>query len=761
MVGGAGATPAGHRRTGGVTLRAARLAVAGTVVAAALGLSGSGPGHAPPSGAATARRVERVLMVTLPGVSWQDVAGAEVPHLRTLVAGSAVASASLPVFHRATSAAEGYATLGAGALMNGHRRLAARARPAEGGGIISPAAPALRALNEQRRRGSEVGALGDALARAGVGRAVVGNADTAMTDPDEAGWHREAVLVLAGGDGRLPGGEVGRTLLAADPAAPFGVRFDPGAVQRAFRAAWTERAVVVVEASDVARAQLAGRAAPPARRQALVASALAATDVVLGRLLMEVDERSAAVIVVTPSTAEGQAHLGVAALRAPGVQPGLLRSASTRRSGLVTLADVAPTVLDLLGVPRPPAMEGRPFAAGRPGPVSLAGLVQADRESRLRDRLVVPVTRAFVVAEVALSVTGALALAGRRGRARSPVSFAALWLLAMLPLAWLPASFDIATVAAWYLLVVGGGLVVAVAVRLASDPLMRVSVLLGLLFALLVADVVTGAGFQLSAVFGYSPTVGGRYAGFGNLAFAQVAAAAALLAAIVAHLLGGRQGAWAGVGVLALAVVADGFPAWGADVGGVLAGLPGFAVVAAGLLGVHLTLAWALGLAGAAVAAVAAFGGLDLLRPPAQRTHLGRLLERMADGELRPLSDAIARKAEVAWDLARPAARRWLPLVPASLAFVAFVSIGPQAALRRLSSGMPQLRPAVTGVLVMAALGFALNDSGVAVPAMMLGVLTPVLVHLTLEAAAIQPPPGSAPEGGHGDHRQSGRGGAQ
>jgi hypothetical protein len=313
------------------------------------------------------------------------------------------------------------------------------------------------------------------------------------------------------------------------------------------------------------------------------------------------------------------------------------------------------------------------------------------------------------------------------------VAFGALWLLAMLAMTWLPASFDVTTTTVWWALVSGGGLAVALAAtRWGRRPLLRVSVPLGLLFALLVVDVVAGTGFQLSAVFGYSPTAGGRYAGFGNLAFAQVAAAGALLAAVVAHLLGGRRGAWAGVGLLAVVVVADGLPAWGADVGGVLAGLPGFAVVAAGLLGAHLSLAWVLGTAGVAVTAVAAFGGLDLLRPPGQRTHLGRLLERMADDGLAPLRDAIARKGDVAWDLALPAARRWLPLVPAGLAFVAFVAFGPGAALRRLGARVPQLGPAVAGLLVVAALGFALNDSGVAIPAMMLGVLTPALVHLTL-----------------------------
>ena len=702
-------------------------AVAGLVVAALPGATSSdGPGTPTP--------VDRVLVVTLPGVTWADVDAAEAPTLRALLDDSAVASASLRVFHRATSPAEGYATLGAGTLTNGHRRLAARASPAGDGTIVSPAAPMLRALNERRRRGTQIGALGDALARAGVSRAVVANADTSLADPAPATWHREAVLVLAGADGRVPGGTVDRSLLTADAGAPFGARFHPAAVAAAVRAATRPRSVVVLEASDVARAQLAGRSLGPDARRALVSAALAATDAVLAGVVGGFDGPGRAVVVITPSTPPRSPHLGVAALRAPGVERGLLQSPSTGRAGLVTLADVGPTVLALLGVPRPAAMEGRAFETAEEGPVSLAGLVEADEESRLRDRLVDTVTRRFVAACVLLALAGVAALILRRGPLQPLVAFAALWLLGMLPMAWLPATFDARTPAAWWTVVAGGGLAVAVAAaRLGPTPLVRVTIPLGLLFGLLAADVVTGAGFQLSAVFGYSPTAGGRYSGFGNLAFAQVVTAGALLAAAVAHLVGGRRGAWAGVGVLAATVVVDGLPAWGADVGGILAGLPGFAVVAAGLLGVQLSALWMLGLAGATVATVVAFGGLDLLRPPAQRTHLGRLLERIGDDGLAPLSDAIARKSEVAWDLARPAARRWLPLVAAGVAYLALAAFGPRAALRRLGSRIPQLAPALAGVLIAGALGFALNDSGVAVPAMMLGVLTPALVHLTLE----------------------------
>ena len=61
---------------------------------------------------------------------------------------------------------------------------------------------------------------------------------------------------------------------------------------------------------------------------------------------------------------------------------------------------------------------------------------------------------------------------------------------------------------------------------------------------MIVVDVLTGARLQFNAAFGYSPTIGGRYAGLGNLGYAQLAAAGVLLAGLVAHRVGGRAGAW-------------------------------------------------------------------------------------------------------------------------------------------------------------------------------------------------------------------------
>ena len=243
-------------------------------------------------------------------------------------------------------------------------------------------------------------------------------------------------------------------------------------------------------------------------------------------------------------------------------------------------------------------------------------------------------------------------------------------------------------------------------------------------------DVVTGGHLQLSTVFGYSPTVGGRFAGFGNLAYGQLAAAAILLAGILAHLWPGRRGIRAAVVILVVALVADGMPFWGSDVGGVLASVPAFALVALGLSGRKVSWRRLAALGAGAVVAVLGLGLLDLRRPATQRTHLGRLLEQIGHDGFRPFSDAVQRK--IAENLSVLPSSIWIPLVPSVLAFLGWLAYGSSPRLEAIRSRAPEMRPAFVGLLVAAVLGMALNDSGIAVPAMMLGVLNPVLVRLAL-----------------------------
>ena len=146
-------------------------------------------------------------------------------------------------------------------------------------------------------------------------------------------------------------------------------------------------------------------------------------------------------------------------------------------------------------------------------------------------------------------------------------------------------------------------------------------VALGILVGLIIVDVATGSRLQFNTVFGYSPTVAGRFAGLGNLGYAQLAAGAVLLAA------SSRSGS-----VAAAARSrdrADGRrdrdrrrAVLRSDVGGVLSMVPAYAVTATFLLGWHPLETVALYAAGR-FALLAIFAAIDLSRP-ADQAHAPR-----------------------------------------------------------------------------------------------------------------------------------------
>ena len=103
-----------------------------------------------------------------------------------------------------------------------------------------------------------------------------------------------------------------------------------------------ERAVVLVEASDLLRMRAYEPLLAPSARAAMQQRVLAEVDDLVGHLLQRVDAAHDAVLVVAPSQRRGPGRLTVVALRSPDVKPGLAESNWTRHSGLVHIVDIGP-----------------------------------------------------------------------------------------------------------------------------------------------------------------------------------------------------------------------------------------------------------------------------------------------------------------------------------------------------------------------------------------------------------------------------------
>ncbi|MET0738700.1 MAG: hypothetical protein ABW035_10530 [Acidimicrobiales bacterium] len=704
----------------------------------------------------TVPRAERVFVFSVPTLSWAEANDFDLPHLSALLDESAIGGLSTRAVDRRTTPGDGYTTINAGTRADGDPDFDGLAfevgegylgEPAEqiftrrtgtpvDSGLFSLALPALDDVNDSLDFGAEVGALGDALGDGGAHAAVIATAD-GTNEESKTVFARQAVISLMDSEGLVPAGRVGDDLLEPDPEAPFGRRLDQQEVVAAFDSAWVDDAVVLVEASDLVRADSYRTLATRAQRTRQRRLALERTDELLGRLLERIDPATDAVMVVGPYPATDSDHLTLAALRAPGVEPGLLKSAVTRRSGFVTSVDVAPTILSLLDIPRPDSMEGRHWERSETGGTAVERrewLEQANAEAQWRDEMVALVATLFVVAQLVLWIVAVRALNQESGRGRQAVEVASLAVLAVLPLTYIAGAFPFhewGAPAFWAYLIGGGALLGIAAQRLLrrwpADPLLGV---LFLMLGVLCLDVLVGAPLQLNTVFGYTPTVAGRFAGLGNLAFAQLAASATILAGLLASRIGGRRGIAVALGLLGAVLVIDASPFWGSDVGGALTLVPTLAGVAFVLLGIRIRLRTAVlvGLGTVVVFLVAGF--IDLARPEESRSHLGRLFEDIGNDGFGAFETVVFRKLAANFDVL--ASSEWTLMLPVVFAFILYLIWRAPGRLQRLQEVIPQERAARVGFVIAATLGFALNDSGIAVPGLMLGVMNASLVYLVL-----------------------------
>lgn len=453
-----------------------------------------------------------------------------------------------------------------------------------------------------------------------------------------------------------------------------------------------------------------------------------AADALIGREVAAAGSATTLVIGLSETATDEVAHLHVAIAVGPGFGRGALRSASTGRPPYVQLVDVAPTVLDLLGAQIPVVMTGQPWHSSGTAP-DVAALRDLDRRAVAQKAATVPFFVTVLVLEFGLLL--AFLGTGRRRGVR---------LVALIGTA-VPGSSFLAGLVPWWragstvrvlvaLLVVS----LAIATAMAGVGLLAgrtrygpIAVVCGLTAVIIGVDLLTGGHLQITSVTGYSPLVAGRFSGIGNVAFGVYAAAGLLALGRVRRRLLVLAGA-------AALVLVDGAPQWGSDVGGVLALLPALVVLLLLLTGRRLSLLRlaAAGLAGVLLVAVLAL--VDHARPAARRTHLGRFVDQLQDGTA---GDLLHRKASAVFGLLfHSPVTALLPLVV--LAVVLLVRRPPRP-LADAFADEPAYRDALVALGVACALGFTLNDSGAAVPALALVVVLPATVALVSGPRALRP----------------------
>ena len=503
---------------------------------------------------------------------------------------------------------------------------------------------------------------------------------------------------------------------------------------------------------------------------------------------------------------------------ARGTSSGFVVGTSTHRPGLAQLTDLTPTLTTALAGRSAPAFDGQALdlptsstltpakGAAAPDDARISRLADDALHARASQRTVIPASTLLVGLAVALLVWAAIALRtpepGRRPAVQRRVTWAAIGLSALPPAlllvnaapwwrvgardgspsAWAPVS----ALAAAALVAVS---VVGLSAGIAMLAQRRRGTRAGLVALLVTAaipltwlvDAAAGAHLAFNNPLGMNAVVAGRFYGVSNTAFALAAGALIPVIAAAWNRLGrGRRTALILTCLLGgAALIVDGAPQLGADVGGALTLVPTLALLGAGLAGLRLSWRRWLAIGTTTLLVVGGFAVVDLLRPGGP-THLGRFARQVADGSAvgvlgrkayalvgpfitKPvaaiaLACVVALAAAALWWLRRQVQAWRAGTSP--YAWLAPTARGDILRVGEQESGPPKHRTPpsaqwVTTVLrslgVLTAVSVLVNDSGVTMAGFILAVAAPALLALALTGSESARQPSSASEAAAGE----------
>ncbi len=593
-----------------------------------------------------------------------------------------------------------------------------------------------RILRSQERWNYSASAvsLGDALHSRGMKTAVLG-----ASDKGGELW-RPAALFTSDGDGRTPYGEVGGALFKRDPARPYGVRTDYEKLWSEYVRLKQRAALLVFDLADLYRVAEYSSLLDSKRLTDLRREVLAEIDRFVGKLAAEIGPNRQLLIAspqVSAAAAAKREWLSPVVVAGGPVQAGsVLTSATTRREGIVSNLDIAPTLLQFLRIERPAGMIGYPLQ-GVTGlkQEQLAALKEASVRTYNHRSMVLGALGALVGLGL---VFGALRLfLGVRVHFRLIWIRALLWAGLALPLC----LFLLPLLHPTSLWEVAGGLVVLclllVAIPFRILPFCqtlsgRMVWLSAWTVCAVVIDAWQGGMLAKRGLLSYDPIVGARYYGVGNEYMGVVIGAAVLLYAALLRTSRIKRG-WLEAGALIGGLFLTAFfasPALGTNTGGALT-----AAATTGLCYALQKRLRPLPTAGVLLASLLGAGGLLLLfnLPSAPPSHIGAAAGQVLTGGALEMVHILARKSDMFVRLLFSSV--WPPLFLLVLSLFAYALFTPSLLPKRVWHERDRpYRTAVGGMLCGAMIGLFTNDSGIVVLAMMsLFALFPTLL-IWLEA---------------------------
>lgn len=597
--------------------------------------------------------------------------------------------------------------------------------------------PLIQWANSSEEISAKPGALGESLHKAGMRTAVIGNADL----PDRPLPQRAMALIAMDQKGLIDSGDVSEAVLQKDPQDPLGYRTDYEKLKKAVLEEKENVQLLVIELGDLVRLERNSRQLSPEVYLQERERILQDYDEFIGWLMEKTDlSRTQVFVASTTPTAQASSEkrlFGFIGVKGEGVTSGLLATPTTRKPGIVTLYDIAPSICAYLKVPLNLSYTGRSWQV-KPVAGNLNIMQDVEMRTVLTSVLRPPLVKGYVLIHlVVLAILlFFLVFDPRKGRYLAPFL---LGLIAF-PLALLLTSFFPITNTSSYVFVclLIDVILVILSIQFARDKDFGPLIILCLAtVAVLLLDTVIGGPLQRYSVLSYDPMAGARFYGIGNEYMGVIIGATITgVSLLVQRLRKYPLWQWICTGVLFLTVfLVLGAPQLGSNFGGSLAAAVAFSYTLLRLFNVRLK--WQEVVLG--MLFVGGFcGGLllfDYMRPPALRSHFGQFAFSVYTSGGVAVKDVIMRKLAMNYKLIKYTI--WTRVLLGTLLALGILFYRPVGIFKRLLTKNPAVAVGLSGGVLGAFAALIFNDSGIVAAATAILFPAATLFYLVIQEQAI------------------------
>ena len=561
----------------------------------------------------------------------------------------------------------------------------------------------------------EAGQIGKIARTNGLNVTVLGNADTVDA------LNRDVALLGMDENGIIPQGDVSSNLVEYDSLMAGGIKTNHDALLQNIKNYLPLSDLLIIDLGDTTRVEMSRFATADQIVLNQRKMAIERNDEFLGRLLYHLDLESTMILIICPNPhkemlSENNFGLTPVLIHNPNQPGGLVTSSTTRRTGLITNADILPTIFSYLEADFISASNGTNIKMTANNSINMV-----NKELELFKNLRAarsPLHLLFISLVLLVFVMGLWINWKKYNKFR----YLNILINAVLsiPILWMFISFtgyhSLVTVLFITLI---SSLGLGIIINLIFSPINGIFLITGLTSLLLTIDCFTGAKLMLISPLGSDAIAGGRYYGVGNDFMGILLASSVIFITLLVYRLQLPQYARAIIGGLFLLIIstAIGHPGFGANVGGLITSLftVGVFILFITNRKINLRQLAIVGLlAIIGVIGVAQFDALYSSNP----SHAGKAISSLLTGGYQVFYSIIRTKLGILANTVYTS--NWSIVFLVAVALLTYLWFKLNTQITLLALKLPHLMSGIRILIVSTLVIFVVNDTGVIASALIL-----------------------------------------